>query len=158
MVSFVNLRHSSPRGLSCAPLFQTVTPFRMDDEARALAKRMLAASAPACDTSEQQSRRRNKRRKLSATDSDPETNHVRQQYERFCRHLRAKFFPGAPTVAEIAANNQFLRRHVASRMTAVEEALLRMRDQLPSSGGNATSDVMEQNGILLPPGSKYIQR
>jgi hypothetical protein len=101
------------------PLFQTVTPYRMDDEARALAKRSSLG------TDEHPSRKR--RKKLSAaactgTVTDLEVDHVSKHYERFCQKLRGKFFPGSPTLEDVEANNRGLREHVSMRMTAVEEA------------------------------------
>jgi hypothetical protein len=108
---------AAARGLCCTPLFQTVTPYRMDEEARALAKR----SSLGLD--EHPSRKR--RKKLSAaacTVTDPEVDHVRQQYGRFGQKLRERFCPGSPTLEDVEANNRPLREHVSVRMTAVEEA------------------------------------
>jgi hypothetical protein len=108
---------AAARGLCCTPLFQTVTPYRMDEEARALAKRSSLG------TDEHPSRKR--RKKLSAaacTVTDPEVDHVSKQYGRFCQKLRGRFFPGSPTLEDVEANNRGLREHVSVRMTAVEEA------------------------------------
>jgi len=126
----------------------------MDNEAQALAKRS------ALNTDDQPPRKR--RKKLSSTAAaavtDPEVDHVTEQYKRFCRELRAKFFPGSPSIKDVEANNRDLRAHVSGRMAAVDDAQTRLRSFLPRTGSNETGEVVVRDGVLLPPGSKYIQR
>jgi hypothetical protein len=125
----------------------------MDDEARALAQR----TASGMDNSKA-TRKKLKRQLAAAVACDPEMEHVKEQYEAFCRDLRHKFFPGQPTLEDIGDNNRMLRQHVASRMEAVEKAQLRICDKLHAIGGNSSNEVVIHSGTIFPPCSTYIQR
>ena len=127
----------------------------MDEEARRIAERSST-------TDENPPKRKRKRKRALLPEADPEVDHVGGQYEMFCSDLREKYFPGLPTLADIGENNVLLRRHVASRLQAVEEEEeLRMREgkQLRMrQGGNSGSEVVVQSETIFPPHCRYIQR
>jgi len=93
-------------------LFDICTPFRMDLEALAVAKRLEPNT---------ESNKKKKKRKMEALyPFQHEVDYLRTKYSEFTQNIKEDIFPGNPSIDEIKINNKGVRDHVKEVMMIMD--------------------------------------
>ena len=124
-------------------LFDIRTPFRMDQEAENIAKRLEEGV-------ETDPKSKKKKRKVQ----EPYPLQQEVDYllgkQPVLTGLRGLHFPGAASVEEVRGNNRELREKVRSLATGLGAL------QLPGQGRNREDTVVTREGVVFPPLSSFL--